>query len=268
MMTEKVFHTENGNVFYYVGGNPSAKETLVFLPGLTADHTLFDKQIPYFEKQYRLVSWDAPAHGKSRPYSGFSYQKAADHLYAILEKELIREAVLIGQSAGGFTAQTLLKYHPEPIKAFVAIDSCPFGYGYYSRGDLWWLEQIEWMAALYPYGILKKALIKSCGRHPETRGNMAAALAPYSKKELCRLMGIGFAGFLTENCDLQINCPTFIIAGEHDRTGKVLQYCKEWNQKTGFPLYIVPNAAHNSNFDNDAAVNEAILCFLTALSLF
>ena len=42
--------------------------TLVFLPGLTADHRLFDKQIQHFENKYNVVVWDAPAHASSWPF--------------------------------------------------------------------------------------------------------------------------------------------------------------------------------------------------------
>lgn len=94
---------------------------------------------------------------------------------------------------------------------------------------------------------------------------MIAALQPYSKKELCRLMGIGYAGFLAENCDLVITCPTLILVGEHDRTGKVIQYCTAWSQKTGFPLHTVSAAAHNSNYDNSEAVNQEIDTFLKGI---
>lgn len=75
-------------------------------------------------------------------------------------------------------------------------------------------------------------------------------------------MGIGFAGFLEENCDLEITCPTVILVGEHDRTGKVKQYCDAWHRKTQFPLYRIPDAAYNSNFDNSDVVNRIIETFV------
>ena len=47
-MKEKTYHTRCGMIHYWASvSNPDAL-TLVFLPGLTADHRLFDKQIQYF----------------------------------------------------------------------------------------------------------------------------------------------------------------------------------------------------------------------------
>ena len=45
-MIEKIFETTHGKIHYWI--NKEAEHTqpqLVFLPGLTADHRLFDKQV-------------------------------------------------------------------------------------------------------------------------------------------------------------------------------------------------------------------------------
>lgn len=237
----------------------------MFLHGLTADHTLFYRQIEYFRKNWNVLCWDAPAHGKSRPYKDFSYANAIEELKAILNQEKIRRAVFVGQSMGGYMSQTFLKKNPDMVDAFIAVDSCPFGYGYYSKTDMWWLRQVEWMAYLYPHKILVHAIAKMCSYTDAACQNMLTALQPYTKKELCHLMGIGYAGFLEENCDLKIECPVLILYGENDRTGKVKQYCNAWSERTGYPLYVIPNAAHNANVDNYERVNEVIERFINEI---
>ena len=59
MMTEKNFETASGTIHYWMNDFVPFRKTLVFLPGLTADHHLFDRQIEAFEKEYRLLTWDA-----------------------------------------------------------------------------------------------------------------------------------------------------------------------------------------------------------------
>ncbi len=75
-------------------------------------------------------------------------------------------------------------------------------------------------------------------------------------------MGIGFAGFLADNCDLEINCPVLLIVGRKDRTGKVQSYNRHWSEDIGVPITWIENAAHNSNDDDPEAVNTAIEAFL------
>lgn len=78
-----------------------SRDTLFFLHGLTADHTMFDQQFPEFEKEYNIITWDAPAHGESRPYPDFNYGNAAAGVKKILEVCGVRKVILIGQSMEG-----------------------------------------------------------------------------------------------------------------------------------------------------------------------
>lgn len=60
-MIEKTFDTSHGTIHYWINSRGACKgPQLVFLPGLTADHRLFDKQIEYFEGRYPVFVWDAP----------------------------------------------------------------------------------------------------------------------------------------------------------------------------------------------------------------
>lgn len=265
-MIEKVHTSPRGNVHYWVTENfDPAHQTLVFLHGLTADHTMFNKQLPYFEASYNIVVWDAPAHGKSRPYLDFTYPNAAADLKSILDECNVGSAVMIGQSMGGYVIQSFLLHYPEMVAAFVGIDTCPYGERYYSRSDKWWLRQIEWMSMLYPLGFLKRSVAKQCAATEYGYKNMLTALSPYGKRELCHLMGIGFAGFLEDNRDMETGCPLLILCGEHDRTGRVKSYCKSWATITGAPLVWIKNAAHNANADNPGQVNAEIAAFLRSL---
>ncbi|MBQ1324954.1 MAG: alpha/beta hydrolase [Solobacterium sp.] len=265
-MQRKELMTGSGTVVYWMTEPiDHTKDTMFLLHGLTADHTMFDAQTEYFRKDYNVIAWDAPAHGESRPFHGFTYRIAADCVKQILDDNGIAEAILIGQSMGGFISQSVLGLYPECVKAFVSIDSTPYG-DYYSRSDQWWLRQVEWMAMLYPLKMLKSAMAKQTAMTEKGRSNMKAMLAPYGKKELCHLMGIGFAGFLDNNRELEIPCPVLLIVGEKDRTGKVLRYNKEWTRRTGYPLIYIRNAAHNANTDNPEAVNDAITSFLERIA--
>ena len=99
-MIEKSISSERGRTYYWTEKRESPF-TLVFLPGLTANHHLFDRQTEVFSQQYSILVWDAPAHGKSRPYKDFSYHNAAEELKSIFDREGVKRAVLVGQSAGG-----------------------------------------------------------------------------------------------------------------------------------------------------------------------
>ncbi len=169
---------------------------------------------------------------------------------------------------GGFITQSVIKRFPEIVKAFVSIDSTPYGNKYYAPSDTWWLRQIEWMSNLYPDKSLRKAIAKQCTTNERSYGNMLGMLSIYGKKELCHLMAIGFAGFLEDNCDLKIECPVLLIVGRKDKTGKVITYNKQWSEDIGVPITWIENAAHNSNDDDPETVNRAIDEFLNSKVLY
>ena len=84
-MTEKQYNTPCGVIHYWTNDIQAEKQTLVFLPGLTADHRLFDGQVKQFEPTHNVVVWDAPGHGASRPFKlNFSLDDKARFLHGIL----------------------------------------------------------------------------------------------------------------------------------------------------------------------------------------
>ena len=68
MLKESTYQTPCGTIHYWSNNLSLDTTTLVFLPGLTADHRLFDKQVEYFDGKYNIIVWDAPAHASSWPF--------------------------------------------------------------------------------------------------------------------------------------------------------------------------------------------------------
>ena len=56
-MTEKTHAVPNGVIHYWMNNFQPGRAVLVFLPGLTADHRLFDKQVEAFESTYNLLAF-------------------------------------------------------------------------------------------------------------------------------------------------------------------------------------------------------------------
>ncbi len=265
-MQQRHVASSRGNTYYWIAGNRRIpNKALVLLHGLTANHHLFDRQIEAFSGEYTLIAWDAPGHGTSRPYDGFSYANLAEELKRILDAESIQKAVLIGQSMGGFAAQSFIARYPGMAEGFVAIGTCPYKTMYYSKADFFWLRQIEWMAHCFSDRLLRACMARMCGVTEYARSNMIKMLGDYTRDELCRLLYLGFAGFIPEVHDLHIPCPVCLILGEHDKTGKVRQYNRHWHEKENHPLHIIKHAAHNANEDNPDAVNEIIKIFLKSV---
>ena len=118
-MIERTFQTPCGTIHYWISQKAEhSAPQLVFLPGLTADHRLFDRQIEYFEGKYPLFVWDAPGHTASWPFDlTFTLADKAKWLDAILTEEGFDKPVIIGQSMGGYVGQMFAQLFPEIVEA-------------------------------------------------------------------------------------------------------------------------------------------------------
>ncbi|MGD9475676.1 MAG: alpha/beta fold hydrolase [Eubacteriaceae bacterium] len=260
----KKLQTDNGTVHYWISKNLDSKAiNLVFTHGLTADHTMFEKQVEVFEKNCTVITWDVPMHGLSRPYSNFSYENTARALKGIFDQEGLEEVFLVGMSMGGYPCQAFAHRYPENVKAIVMLDTTPFGLNYYSKSDLWWLKQVAPLAKLYPDRMLRKSMAKSVSKTDYSYQKMLMMLKPFTKAQIIEQMDIAYGNFAKENRDLHFDCPVLLLLGDSDKSGKVRLYNEAWAKNTGYPLHIIKNAAHFSNGDNPEQVNWEIKAFCT-----
>ncbi len=158
MMDEKTFLTSHGVIHYWVSKVDASPLALVFLPGLIADHRLFDKQIEHFEGRCNLFVWDAPGHAASWPFElTFSLADKARWLHDILECEGFTRPLIVGQSMGGYLGQMFIELFPGEAAGFISIDSGPLQRKYLTAAELWMLKHTEGVYRHYPWKSLVKA---------------------------------------------------------------------------------------------------------------
>lgn len=265
-MTEKILETALGPIHYWMTDVVPARETLVFLPGLTADHHLFDKQIEPFEKEYNLLTWDAPGHAASRPFRlDFSLMDKAVWLHAILEREGLSRPVLIGQSMGGYVAQCFMEKFPGEAAGFISIDSAPLKRSYVTGAEIRLLKKTEPMYRVFPWKLLQKIGADGCAVTGYGKSLMRRFLDSYTKDEYCRLSGHGMkllAEAMEADLPYVIDCPAVLICGEKDHAGSAKSYNRRWAKKEGLPLYRIKDAGHNANTDKPEEVNRIIRDFV------
>ncbi|MEH7238540.1 alpha/beta fold hydrolase [Bacillus sp. JJ1562] len=265
-MIEKKIQSSKGNVYYWTNEIASPQDfAIVFCHGLTADHALFDKQVEHLSAEYKLITWDFPLHGKSRPYEDFSFANVNQELLTILEQENIEKIVLVGQSAGGYIAQSFIQEYGDKVIGFVGIGTTPFGKSYYKKSELFWIKHFSTIAKLYPFNYYCKAVAKAITVTDEARESMYKSLVSLGKKDMLKAASAVYGEFLKIEDEVQFNCPVLITYGEYDNTGYVKKYSNSWAKKTGYPLIIISSASHNANYDNYEEFNELLMSFIQSI---
>lgn len=288
-LTQKTFFTPRGTITYWVSTQSSlqshplphsqsdsqvqddnaSRPWLIFLPGLTANHRLFEKQVEYFIDRANILVWDPPSHGLSRPFNlTWTLDDLATWLHDICEQEHIERPILIGQSMGGYTAQVFMELYPSCAKGFISIDSCPLQKQYYSGWELAALHRTKLMYLSIPWKTLVRLGSKGNAVTPYAQNIMRDMMLDYQKREYCELAAHGFtvlADAVEANRPYIISCPYLLICGEEDKAGSAKRYNRAWEKNTGTQVHWIPNAGHNSNGDNPIAINKCIEAFINSL---
>jgi pimeloyl-ACP methyl ester carboxylesterase len=100
------------------------KTSLIFIHGWSCDGRYWQKQIPVFAKEYQVITVDLAGHGHSSlDRSEFSMLSFANDVKAIIDKENIDRAILIGHSMGGGVIAEAARLMPEKVVGIVGIDT-------------------------------------------------------------------------------------------------------------------------------------------------
>ncbi len=262
-MQRKTFDTPKGTISYLVSQDPCAHlPWLVFLPGLTADRRLFERQLEHFAPRCNVLAWDPPAHGLSRPFElDFGMDDFALWLAAILDREGAKRPVLVGQSMGGYVAQAFIDLYPGVAAGFVSIDSAPLQRRYYPNWEVAFLRHTEGMYRAIPWGLLKAWAGRGCSETEYGRNLMRAFMDSYDKSEYCALAAFGYrvlADAIDAQRNYKIDCPAVLVCGTKDKAGDVKTFNRKWTAGSGIPLIWVEGAGHNSTCDKPDEINRII----------
>lgn len=269
-LSERQLQTPSGAITYWVSREVDAdRPWLVFLPGLTADHRLFERQLEYFAGRANMLAWDPPSHGASRSFAlSWTLDDLAGWLHEILKREGANRPILVGQSMGGYVSQAYLRLYPDDVAGFASIDSCPLDFSHYRGWELFFLRHTKLMYLSIPWNTLKRLGSSGCATTGYGRALMATMMDDYGKREYCELAAHGYsalAGAIAPDRTYHVPCPTLLICGEKDQAGSAKRYNRTWSRKTGVPLHWIEGAGHNANTDKPDAVNALLEEFTRSL---
>ena len=113
---------DSERIAYNVAGKGTT--ALIFIHGWSCDGRYWQNQIPVFAKEYRAITVDLAGHGHSSfGRSEFSIWSFARDVKAILDKENIDRAILVGHSMGGGVIAEAARLMPRRIVGIVGVDT-------------------------------------------------------------------------------------------------------------------------------------------------
>lgn len=114
---------DGAKLYYKYFKKPKSRFTLVFIHGLTLNHSFWGPYIKFFKKKYPVLVWDLRGHGNSELGGAkFNHTTLAKDLSIILKKERIEKPILIGYSLGGGVAVEYYNQFPKNVKKVILIN--------------------------------------------------------------------------------------------------------------------------------------------------
>lgn len=248
---------------FWLSGTES-KPLIVLTHGATVDHRMFDEQLPVFEHDYRVLTWDMRGHGESRPMGeAFTVSHAVEDLTAILDFVGADKAIFAGQSTGGYVQQELVFQHPERVAALVMIDCICITFKL-SRMDSFMLGLTPALLRMYPYNMLVKQSVDASSIKPAVRESLMQMVSVLNKEDFVAILA-GAAQCIHYEPNYHITQPMLIVRGEQDKLGNIAKDAPIWAARDNALLVIIPDAGHMSNQDNPAFFNRVMMEFLKSL---
>jgi pimeloyl-ACP methyl ester carboxylesterase len=119
---KKTLSPDNVEIAYTTYG--SGKTTVIFIHGGFADQGYWKNQVKPFAKNYGVITVDLAGHGKSgKNREKWDIYAFARDVCAVMKKENVQQAVLVGNSLGGPVALETTRLMPNNVVGIVPVDN-------------------------------------------------------------------------------------------------------------------------------------------------
>lgn len=254
----------NGLSVYTVGDENN--QSIIFVHGFPYDHTMWDKQVDYFEENFYCVTYDVRGLGDSVVGDGqYTMEKYADDLFTIISELNLSKPILCGLSMGGYLAYCAIERNQNIFKSVIFCDTKA-----QSDTDEIKLVRANKIKQINEEGLnaFVEAFVPLCFSD-KYQSNSAEE---YNlAKSLCKTNDpIGVKGALIAMLSRgdstpflnQIKIPTLHLCGEFDTMTPADKMNEDALKINNAEFKVVPNSGHMSPIENPDFVNKAIAKFI------
>jgi 3-oxoadipate enol-lactonase len=258
------FVERDGVRLHYVVSGRNHAPALLLLHPLGASLEVWSRQMPEFERFFRVVRYDARGHGKSVLPEGApeprSIDDLADDALAVLDALRIERAHWCGQSLGGMVAMSAARRVPRRVTRLVLANTSPF-----LPPASMWDERIETVrqsgmdpiAEAVPPRWFTPGFIERAPEAVERVVAMVRATQPRGYAEACGAI----RDMDQREAIAAITAPTLVITGAQD-PATPLEHSEELVARIPGADLVVLDASHLANVEQPEDFTAAVVDFL------
>jgi len=262
--------TDNLNIYFEVHGNEHAKETIVFLNGLSQSTIAWVLTTPHFKNDFRIVLIDFIFQGQSdKTGESRNFDAHARDVISVLDTLKIDKVIIAGLSYGSLVAQNLGVNYSSRISKLILMSTFAVKTPYYEAIELSWWRALEYGG----YGLMLDIMLPTVLSEnyfknpliPIDLMKQARQEANEDKQALFKLMRA-----TKERPDYRpelkkISVPTLIIQGEKDTLFPVHMAQEVADSIPNANLIVIPFVGHTLNLEAVPQMVKAMKDFIVAI---
>ena len=241
---------------------------LLLVHGFPLDHQMWQQQISYFSRSFRVIAPDLRGFGKSGELNGvWTMQQFAEDLAAVLTAmQETRPVVFCGLSMGGYIAWQFVQRYPERVAKLIVCDSLATADAPdYAQTRLTIANRLEQegtnaflVESMLPR-LFGETLVKTAPTWVRDTEAIMRGTSPHTCAAAQRGMSQrpDMSGFLPS-----IQVPSLILCGEHDIISPPEKMRTIAQAISGATYVEIAQAGHMAPLEKPDEVNRAIEEFL------
>jgi 3-oxoadipate enol-lactonase len=239
--------------------------TVVFIHGWTHNRSVWDDQVPVFNKRYRVVRYDSRGFGQSTGFADESVEPL--DLLVLLEALRIDRAYIVGHSRGGGIALRFAAAYPERVEGLVLYGSAPPSDFPYPPGSGELFFSLPGVAKQHGLDSVWKLLVTTdLAWVPPGRADVTERYrklwTSYSGKDLLDPRPESGKVPLPNTARLStLRMPTLVIIGDHELPFIAAAADTFAHRIPNVKKVVIPNAGHGAHFVEPTSFNGALLDF-------
>jgi non-heme chloroperoxidase len=261
---------ENGVNLYYE--DYGSGEPIVFIHGGGTSHEMWEQQVYALTDEFRTVVYDQRAHGQSdKPGHGYTFERLADDLEALLQHCEISRCLLVCHGIGVYVGLTLALKLPDRVRGLALAGGGARFLG--TEGERGGFSPERWQA--YIQGMARNkveatAKLVNDGFYYRDPG-AATRQAVIDTMLQWPLYATKMLGQALQNTDLGsrvsgLRVPTLILHGVHDQKQPFKDAQLLAERLPNSRLIPFEESAHNPQLEELEKFNQVITDFMRATS--
>lgn len=238
---------------------------VLLLHGIGADSRLWCFQMEALAARHRVVAWDMPGFGQSRPLAEMTFAALVTRLHELIAEMALHRPILVGHSMGGMIALDYATKHPQSPAALVLFAMSPVVAGMeeklraeFIRAHLEPLEQGRSMAEL------NRRFVDTMTREGASKEGLALArtVMAEARPESYRQAVHCIAHFDDRASLPLLPMHVMLIAGEHDRNAPPKLMHKVAERVQHRREAVIEGAGSLAHVERPEAFNHHLLAFV------